>query len=105
LGKNSLMEPSDEEPDFQTVMALLKANGIITGAPKKRGRPLIDGTAKTAAERQRDRRAKLATGVQEKPFTEWTEAECLAVLVGRQWRGSEMDEAAWYRLGVLRGFS
>ena len=99
------MGTSEDEPDFEAVMALLKANGIITGAPKKRGRPSIDGTSKTAAERQRDRRAKLATGVQEKPFTEWTDAECLAILTGRQWRGSEMAEAAWYRLGVLRGFS
>lgn len=74
--------------------------------PVKRGRPAKRPAlgAMTAAERKREQRARQAEAIQERDSHEWTEAECLAVLTGNQWRGGAIDKAAWEQLGRLRNF-
>lgn len=74
--------------------------------PKKRGRkpqnPVLG--AMDAAKRKREQRARQLTAIYERDSHEWTEAECLSVLTGKQWRGGAIDRAAWEQLGKLRGF-
>ena len=74
--------------------------------PENRGRPAKRPRlgAMTAAERKREQRIRQAEAIQERDSYQWTEAECLAVLAGTQWRGGGIDQAAWYQLGRLRGF-
>lgn len=74
--------------------------------PENRGRPAKRPRlgAMTAAERKREQRTRQAEAIQERDSHEWTEAECLAVLTGTQWRGGAIDRGAWYQLGRLRGF-
>lgn len=71
-----------------------------------RGRPAKRPTlgAMTAAQRKREQRTRQAEAIQERDSHEWTEAECLAVLSGTQWRGGAIDKAAWEQLGRLRCF-
>lgn len=59
----------------------------------------------TAAERQRERRIASAERIATGDESNWTDADCLAVLSGARWRGGAMDRAAWRRLGQLRGFA
>ena len=73
-------------------------------APKKKGRPVIGHEPMSAAKRKREQRTRQATAIQEKESTEWTDAECRAVLNGIRWRGGVLDKAAWKQLGKLRGF-
>ncbi len=74
--------------------------------PKKRGRkpnnPLL-GAMNNAA-RKREQRARQTTAIYERDSHEWTDAQCLAVIGGKQWRCSAIDRAAWEQLGKLRGF-
>lgn len=60
--------------------------------------------AMSAAERKREQRTRQAEAIHARESHEWTEAECLAVLTGTQWRGGAIDRAAWSQLGRLRGF-
>jgi hypothetical protein len=58
----------------------------------------------TVAQRQRKRQERIAESIAAKDSEEWTDAECLSVLMGSRWRGGAMDKGAWKRLGQLRGF-
>jgi hypothetical protein len=84
----------------------LTAELSVGEAPKKRGRkpknPALGSM--DAAKRKREQRARQAEAIQERDSHEWTEAECLSVLMGKQWRDSPIDLAAWQQLGKLRGF-
>lgn len=85
----------------------LTAELLVGEPPKKRGRkpknPALGSM--DAAKRKREQRARQAEAIQERDSHEWTEAECLSVLMGKQWRGSAIDCAAWVRLGELRKFT
>lgn len=69
-----------------------------------RGRKPKGWRARSAAERQAERRARLKTAAAELAEEKWTEAVCLDILTGKKWRGGPMDKAAWEQLGRLRGF-
>ncbi|MDK2126988.1 hypothetical protein [Parachitinimonas caeni] len=76
----------------------------VGNVPKKRGRKPLGLVARDAATRKREQRARQAAAIVERSANSWTEAECLAVLMGTRWRGTETDQAAWLQLGRLRGF-
>lgn len=77
----------------------------VGDAPKKRGRKPVRSTgAMDAATRKREQRARQATAIYERNSDELTDAQCLSVLTGKQWRGSAVDKGAWEQLGKLRGF-
>jgi hypothetical protein len=57
----------------------------------------------TTAQRKQEQRARQAEHVMCDSHT-WTDAECLAILVGKRWRCGAIDKAAWQRLGELRNF-
>lgn len=70
-----------------------------------RGRKPKNGiSAMTISERKADQRIRLNEMIQTVDSSEWTEAACLQVLIGKRWRGGALDKAAWKRLGELRGF-
>jgi len=58
---------------------------------------------RSAAERKRDHRARLEQAVNERAPNEWDETICLYVLQAPRWRKGATGEAAWRRLGELRG--
>jgi hypothetical protein len=70
---------------------------------KKRGRPPVRDVAMTPAQRKQQQRVRQAQNVMSDNH-EMTDAECLAILVGKRWRGGAIDKGAWQRLGQLRGF-
>lgn len=72
-------------------------------APKKRGRPPIGKVAMTPAQRKTEQRIRQAENLMSDSH-ELTDAECLAILTGKRWRGGAIDKGAWQRLGHLRGF-
>ena len=74
-----------------------------TSEQRKRGRPRLSAAPKTAAQRQRERRARLALASLKDP-SQWDDAECIAVLSSGRHRGTDLDELAWHRLGELRDF-
>jgi len=59
---------------------------------------------RSAAERKRDQRARWEQSANELPTDQWNEAICLYVLQAPHWRKGAMGEAAWRRLGELRGY-
>jgi hypothetical protein len=79
---------------------------LLVGEPtKKRGRKPKNPElgSMDAAKRKREQRARQAEAIQERDSHEWTEAECLSVLLGKQWRGSAIERAALEQLAKLRG--
>ena len=72
-------------------------------SPRKRGRPPIGNVAMTQAQRKQEQRNRQVENLMSDNH-EMTDAECLAVLVGKRWRGGPIDKSAWMRLGKLRGF-
>ena len=47
---------------------------------------------------------EMETAINEQPSSEWDEATCLWVLQRSVWKHGAVGEAAWERLGELRGF-
>lgn len=70
---------------------------------QKRGRPAKDGTAKTAAERKRDQRARDLVSIVNTDSTRWTVRQCLVILSGSNFP-KDMQYAAWLQLGRALGF-
>lgn len=89
----------DSQDDFTVELPVGKT-------PQKRGRkpqnPALG--AMDAAKRKREQRARQANAIQERDSHEWTDTECLSVLMGKQWRGGAIDRLAWEQLGKLRNF-
>lgn len=61
--------------------------------------------AKTAAERKRAQRERMATAVELEPPEQWSEATCLQVLGSAKFKGTKTGEAAWRRLGEIHGYA
>lgn len=67
--------------------------------------PATKKSAMDAAKRKREQRIRQAEAIQLRDSHEWTDAQCLTVLNGKQWRGTVIDKAAWLQLGQLRKLS
>ncbi|MGE3542225.1 MAG: hypothetical protein AB7N91_33020 [Candidatus Tectimicrobiota bacterium] len=91
-----------DKNDSETLDLLDKKTVNRAGRGRPAKRPTLG--AMTTAQRKREQRARQAEAIQNSDGHEWTDAECLAVLNGAQWRGGAIDKAAWEQLGRLRGF-
>lgn len=74
---------------------------------KRMGRPPKNPVlgARSAADRQRDKRVKQDEALNNRDSHEWDEADCLRALARPGWRGTPMGEAAWRQLGILLKYS
>lgn len=70
----------------------------------RRGRPPKGWKAQTAAQRKAEQRARDWETINTLDSEEWNERQCLLVLITSRYRGGAMDQAAWQRLGELRGY-
>lgn len=74
---------------------------------KRKGRPPRNPMLgpMDAAKRKREQRIRQVEAIYSRDCHEWTEAECLAVLISTRWRGGDIDREAWEQLGRLRAFN